>query len=238
MSTAVYKPVYKSMKCIEESSDWGFHDEVYAIFVGVDWTNGMTTPKMFVRRTKIYGNVDEGEEHGANTSSDNVTLTKSGKYNVIDPLKQIIVVQAMEHDNSSAWVIRRILYATMEKCVVPMLVLAQGDRSVMIDLTKTLMNKVIKFAKYVPGSLVTNKFINDYKQAIKIGNINSVARFLGEIEDVIKFAFDVLHAVLTLANPDDKVGDPKVLNITGNNDKELIFQNPGEYKFKFLIYKN
>jgi hypothetical protein len=144
MSTTIYcKPEYTSMECIRESDDWGFSDEVYAIFVGVDWTNSITQPRLFVRRTYVYGDIDAGEKKGANKSWDNKNLTKSGKYNYTNPDKQIVLVQAMEHDNSSAWAIRRILYTVMEKCVDKLLVVYGGNRSTMISNTKSLMKEVI-----------------------------------------------------------------------------------------------
>ena len=63
-----YKPIYTSMECIKEQDPWTWDDEPYAIFLGVNWT---TFPaKWFVKRTKVYYNVDEGEKHGAHKKCD------------------------------------------------------------------------------------------------------------------------------------------------------------------------
>ena len=246
MSTVQYKPEYTSMECVRESNDWGFHDEVYAIFVGIDWTKSRTAPRWFVRRTKVYGNVDAGESKGANNISDNVNLTKSGKYNDINPDEQIVLVQAMEHDKSSAWVIRRILYTVLERCLVdyksgqqycPLLAISGYNRAVMIENTRKIMSEVIKKARYVPGGIVSTSFLNNIKTAINIGNASSFSQFLNAVIAGIKVTVDIFLGIPTLVNPDDIVGTPQVLNITGDRRKYLTFSNSGKYTYKFTINK-
>ena len=261
MSPVQYKPEYTSMECVRESNDWGFHDEVYAIFVGIDWTKSQTEPRWFVRRTKVYGNVDKGELKGANNTSDNVNLTKSGKYNEINPSEQIVLVQAMEHDNSSATGIKKLLHAVMEANLVnyiggiqtcPMLqavieevkkdygkYIADRARSKMIEDTKEIMNKVIGYGRIIPGSLITTSNLNNIKKTIRFANLTGSSVGISQILGAIDIGFTSILAFIaglpTLINPDDKVGAPQVLNITGDRRKYLTFSNSGKYTFKFTI---
>lgn len=239
MSYAQYLPVYTSMECINESDEaylW-FSDEPYALFVGVDWTKGLASPRWFVRKTHVYSDVDTGETRGEYAEWDNKNLTKSGKYEWIDTTKHFILVQAMEHDCSSSWGIRRILWSVMEVSVVPLLAISGGVKSTMIANTKKLMTEVIQLARYVPGSMVTESFRNNLKKAIKIGDSDTFSQFLSAVVAGIKVTIDLITGIPTLVNPDDIVGSPKELVITGDDRKYLTFENSGKYQYRFSIHR-
>jgi hypothetical protein len=85
--------------------------------------------------------------------------------------------------------------------------------------------------------MVTNSFLNNLKIAINIGNANNFSQFLDAVIAGIKVTIDIFRGVPTLVNPDDIVGSPKVLNITGDRRKYLTFSNSGKYTFKFTINK-
>lgn len=236
MSYSQYLPLYTSMECIRESDEW-FSDEPYAIFVGVDWTNGITNPRWFVRNTHVYSDVDTGDKRGTNTGWDNKNLTKSGKYERIDPGKHFVLVQAMEHDCSSSWGIRRILWTVMEASVEKLLIISQGNRTTMIENTKKLISLVINKARYIPGSIITSAFRKNLKEAIKISDADSFSEFLDAVEAGIKVVIAVFTGLLTLVNPDDVVGSPQVLNISGDDRQYLTFSNSGKYQYKFSIHR-
>ena len=98
-----YNVQFNKLKCLEETDEWG-SDEPYFIFLIVDWHESRLKknygmPYVRVKRTKIFQDVDEGE-------------TRKQKKRLWGPvpgetwaemkvLKQLIIVQGVEHDHSN-----------------------------------------------------------------------------------------------------------------------------------------
>ena len=208
-----YLPNYTSMECIKEQDPTSWDDEPYAIFLGVNWT---TSPvRWFVKRTKVYTNVDEGEKHGAYYTPDDRALTSTGKYQVIDPSHCFILMQAMEYDNSSPTFICKALKYFMGKRIPQMSSLfAQKPlplKSNVLPYFKESMSTIIKIARHKPT--------------------------LSFVDTIIKgFTYDLLDALI---NPDDMVGGIKELTLTGGDRKEITCTSSGngKYIYKFSIHK-
>ncbi len=109
-----YQVVYTSMKCLRESDENSSSDEVYALFIHDRNHAGFGQLDRFrVPRTKLYTNVDEGENKGTNNTSDDkkpikwegsavVTWdpSKSGNAKVVGDLTRL-TIQVMENDDNS-----------------------------------------------------------------------------------------------------------------------------------------
>jgi len=101
---AKYNINFKKLKCKGTTDyEWG-SDEPYFIFLMMDWNDSRLAsnnllPYVRVKRTKKFGDVDAGETH-----SQTKRLWGPKPYetwaNIDSVLKQMIIVQAMEHDKS------------------------------------------------------------------------------------------------------------------------------------------
>jgi len=200
-----YAPAYTSMECEEDQE---YNDEPYAIFWGLNWQDTKKI-KSFVRRTKVYQNIDDGERGGANRGYDDKVLTKSGRWETLNRKKHFIIVQAMEHDRGSPTYIVKALRYLLPSDITPLILKGKPEDEI-VEHAKEFMTKRIDELRGVGG------------HAIKL--------FLegGKVE--------LFNLVVSEINPDDRVGNPKVLPLSGDK-QELKFSSSdsGTYVYKFNI---
>ena len=115
-----YNITFRGLHCKKETPGYG-SDEPYFIFLLMDWNDSRIIsnlgPYVRVKRTRIFGGVDDGE-----TRSQTKRLWGPKPYedwaNIDSVLKQMIIVQAMEHDASPVDAICDSL-ETIMRAVVP-----------------------------------------------------------------------------------------------------------------------
>lgn len=249
------RPRYTSMECVTEqphiswnpaNMEWGWSDEPYPIFLGINWEPRYMTdsvyPRYFVRKTpRVYRGVDEGEMPGAHDPWDNVNLTRFGGYEYFDLDKYLILVQAMEYDGwSSPTKITRILRASTDAAIRKLQeynAFPAISKLHLVEPMKAFMATIIDYARLIPPSKVTRSLLAELREASSPFS-GDVGQFFSSMGAVLKSAVLAPQAIMTGINPDDRVGDPQELRFSSSGKKRLTFSQSGEgkYIYKFVIY--
>jgi hypothetical protein len=254
------------MECHRES-EWdqgSWADEVYALFVTAGWgPEGNCNPWVSVQKTRTYTDVDTDEKHGADDPDDNRTLWGVGDaYGPMNIYNQLILVQAMEHDDGSEEGIRKALEKVM---IVKLksLLNKNASREEIKTAMKESMKKTVDAFKDIDGQWLS--FLNDLSDAalenlvgtsdfddiwdfinvlLKIGTAVSTGG-TSVLDDLEELALDTIEISVTrlFESGDDRIGGPQQLTITRTNiasalsegtvRKYLTFDGGDEGKYEF-----
>lgn len=159
-----------SLKCYEESTEWSESDEAYALFVTAGWgpENGyvpwvkirkMTPMEVDVERDwKWYGwYVTKPKEYSIDPKVD--LWATGSSYDKMSLSKQLVLVQAMEHDESD---VNGIVRATEKvlRARLQTLVAADASRKEIIRKMKKQMKETIGETRHLQSGVFSDKFIN------------------------------------------------------------------------------
>lgn len=214
---------YTSMRCYRESDEWSFSDEVYAIFVSADWQCYPDKPLWLnVEKTRTYEDVDAGETKGAYDLSDNRRIWGDqgaiGWSPLTDHDKQLILVQAMEHDSSHPDGMVKALKSVMEARLKTLL-MRNASRAQIVSAMKKQLRKTISQTRELKSNVFSDKFCDDLRDS-------ALHWFLANPEDpfVPVSLFVLSFALSFITNADDFIGEPKPL-VSVNDVAKMQVQN-------------
>lgn len=258
MAKAKYKAYYTSMEAHRESQEnqvkipWvGWKtpssDEVYAVFLVVNWTNSRSRPSVYARRTRVYTGVDKGETRGVENSRDNKAVTYwRSRFQTIDPDKCFILVAGIERDAGTAISIQRIMNAVAKKYVKYLLFAANYDRDTAIGYGKDFMEAMIKVGRRVPQKYVSRAYLRKLQAEIENSNAlstnQSISNMLSSLKSHVWKFWDTIASSVSLAkvaiDPDDQIGGIQELRLSPGRHY-LTFEEKGEgkYTYKFSVKK-